>query len=317
MIRAALCAVLLMGSASLAGAEPFLLALPVDCTLGETCYIQQYVDHDPGPGTRDFTCGGLSYDGHKGTDFGLPTHAAMARGVNVLAAAPGIVGGIRDGMEDRLFAGEDLGGRDCGNGVVLRHADGWESQYCHLQKGSVQVRSGQVVEAGAVLGRVGLSGRTQFPHLHLSLRHEGAVVDPFAPDGAEACGSDRTLWITRLNYTPGGLLDIGFAPGVPDFDAVQAGTADRIPPDRHSALVGFALAFGGQKGDVVEIAIDGPAGEVITTNIEIDRAQASFFRAAGRKRQAEGWPAGDYVLTVRFLRDGAVVDSRFERIELQ
>ena len=88
MIRR-LCACLL-GSASLAAAEPFSLDFPVDCTLGETCYIQQYVDHDPGPGARDFTCQGLSYDGHKGTDIALPTLAAMAQGVRVRAAAPGI-----------------------------------------------------------------------------------------------------------------------------------------------------------------------------------------------------------------------------------
>ena len=54
------------------------LALPVDCTLGETCYIQQYFDHDPSTVWGDFTCGTLAYDGHDGTDFALPTRAAMA-----------------------------------------------------------------------------------------------------------------------------------------------------------------------------------------------------------------------------------------------
>ena len=99
MIRR-LCACLL-GSASLAAAEPFSLDFPVDCTLGETCYIQQYVDHDPGPGARDFTCQGLSYDGHKGTDIALPTLAAMAQGVRVRAAAPGVVRARRDGVRPR------------------------------------------------------------------------------------------------------------------------------------------------------------------------------------------------------------------------
>ena len=36
-----------------ATAEAFSLSLPVDCTLGDTCYIQHYVDRDRGPGGRD------------------------------------------------------------------------------------------------------------------------------------------------------------------------------------------------------------------------------------------------------------------------
>ncbi|TNF20304.1 MAG: M23 family metallopeptidase [Rhodobacteraceae bacterium] len=315
MIRAALAA--LIGSASLAAAEPFQLAFPVDCTLGETCYIQQYVDHDPGPGARDFTCGGLSYDGHKGTDFGLPTQAEMARGVPVLAAAPGVVRGMRDGMADRVYGGEDLAGRDCGNGIVLRHGDGWETQYCHMRQGSVRVTSGQEVAAGAVLGLIGLSGRTEFPHLHVTLRQNGEVVDPFAPEAGETCGSARSLWAEPLAYVPGGLLDIGFASRLPGFDEVQAGTADLARPGPDTALVGYGYAFGVRSGDVMEIGIDGPSGEVITQRVTMDRTQATAFRAAGRKRQPRGWPVGDYLLTVRLLRAGEVLSERTRSLSLE
>ena len=86
-------------TAPMALAEP-RLALPLDCTLGETCFIQNYVDADGGPGAADFTCGGLSYDGHKGTDFALLSHSAAQAGVNVLAAAPGVVRAVRDGVAD-------------------------------------------------------------------------------------------------------------------------------------------------------------------------------------------------------------------------
>ncbi|MEM7521208.1 MAG: M23 family peptidase, partial [Pseudomonadota bacterium] len=98
------------------------MAFPVDCTLGQDCYIQQYMDRDEGPGVSDYRCRGLSYDGHKGTDFALPTLEAMHEGVNVLAAADGRVRGFRDGMADRLYSDEtaaEIEGRECGNGVVL------------------------------------------------------------------------------------------------------------------------------------------------------------------------------------------------------
>src|SRR5690606_36681308 len=80
-------------------AHPALL-LPVACAPGVDRYVQNYFDHVPGPGVRDPRCGGLTYDGHDGTDFALPTDADLARGVAVLAAAPGTIRAVRDGMED-------------------------------------------------------------------------------------------------------------------------------------------------------------------------------------------------------------------------
>ena len=74
--------------------------LPIRCSLGTDCWVQNYVDHDSGPGAADFTCGHLTYDGHNGTDIRLADYAAMRRGVPVLAAAAGTVLRIREGMDD-------------------------------------------------------------------------------------------------------------------------------------------------------------------------------------------------------------------------
>src|SRR5215510_1215874 len=70
-------------------AQAFELQMPIDCTIGVTCAIQNYVDVDPSPRAVDFSCGSLTYDGHNGTDFRLPDLATQQRGVNVLAAANG------------------------------------------------------------------------------------------------------------------------------------------------------------------------------------------------------------------------------------
>src|SRR3546814_4129881 len=43
--------------------------LPVGCAMGAVCTVQNYIDHDPGPGWRDHSCGPLSYDGHRGIDI--------------------------------------------------------------------------------------------------------------------------------------------------------------------------------------------------------------------------------------------------------
>ena len=159
-------------------AEGLLLQPPLDCDLSQTCYIQQYMDRDPGPGSTDYTCAGLSYEGHKGTDFALSTRKEMAAGVDVLAAARGVVLGTRDGMDDDGYTPDrraELEGRECGNGVVVQHDAGWQTQYCHLKQGSVAVTKNQIVETGTILGQIGQSGNAAFPHVHLSVRDpEGA-----------------------------------------------------------------------------------------------------------------------------------------------
>ena len=159
------------------------LAWPVACKLGQTCAIQNYPDDDPGPAARDYACRGRTYPKHDGTDIRLTSMMLERRGVSVLAAAPGTVLRVRDGIGDVSVRDQPPGsvaGRECGNGLVIDHGGGWETQYCHMRQGSLRVRPGERVSAGAVLGQVGLSGDTEFPHLHLTVRKDGRVVDPFA-----------------------------------------------------------------------------------------------------------------------------------------
>jgi hypothetical protein len=59
--------------AETAAADPPRLQVPVACEVGRTCFIQNYLDQDPSPESKDFACGTLTYDGHNGTDFRVPT----------------------------------------------------------------------------------------------------------------------------------------------------------------------------------------------------------------------------------------------------
>ena len=321
MIRqAAIC--LTISFATQAVAEDFSLSPPLDCDLGSDCYIQQYVDQDPTPAAQDHRCGPLSYDGHKGTDFALPDRMRMADGVDVLASAPGIVRGTRDGMRDTGYTPETadaIKDRECGNGVVIVHSGGWETQYCHMKQGSITVARGDHVNAGDLLGQVGLSGRTQFPHVHLSVRKDGAVVDPFDPDGQITCGAPDadTLWATPPVYRPGGVITVGVSGAVPSFGDVKTGSAHRanLPADT-DAMVVFGYAFGSQAGDDMTLTLTGPDGVVVDKTMTLDRTQAQFFRAIGKKRAEDRWPAGNYDATVTLRRDGQVIDSRANRVTL-
>jgi murein DD-endopeptidase MepM/ murein hydrolase activator NlpD len=169
MLRGVLAALLLAGAAR---AEPPKLVLPVDCAYGKDCFVQSYVDVDPGPGRVDFTCGPLTYDGHRGTDF---RPADPRRKISVRAAAPGTVSAVRDGVAD----GIDTGDMDCGNGARIDHGAGWQTLYCHLARGSLRVKSGDVVGAGQPLGVIGRSGRAAYRHLHFEVLQDGKSIDPF------------------------------------------------------------------------------------------------------------------------------------------
>lgn len=283
-------------------AGAFELAFPADCRLGATCYIQQYVDHDPGPSAQDFTCGPLSYQGHDGTDIALPSRVAMFAGVNVLAASPGTVKGMRDGVAD--FAAP-VADHECGNGVLIDHGGGWETQYCHMKQGSVQVRVGDAVALGTVLGQIGQSGLAEFPHLHLSVRHNGTELDPFAPETLNTCGAPGpSLWDHALPYQPGGMLGIGISTTIPDYTAVKAGLDSPDLPKDAPALVVWVFLFGAQAGDAILFRLTGPAGDVLTERSVIEKPQAQAFRAVGRKLKAAAWPSGRYQGEVVLQRYG-------------
>lgn len=324
MIRLPVTALALLLTSAPAQARDPQFAQPIACTLGEDCFVLQYVDSDPGPGAADFTCGPMSYDGHKGTDFALPSFAAMNAGVAVTAVAPGVVRATRDGMPD-LGADDTpagvLEGRECGNGVVIDHGGGWETQYCHLKLGSLSVIDGQRVTMGARLGDVGYSGRTQFPHLHIVVRKDGVVVDPFNADGITQCGAQDIgdqLFSPQIARAPGGIAALSASDAVPDYTAVKAGDATRttLAPDA-PALVAWAFGFGAEPGDVMEIVILSPEGAPVSHTRQVfDARQVLYFRAAGKKRTTEAWPTGVYAISARLLRGETVIDQRDSAVEI-
>lgn len=300
--------------------------LPIACTPGRTCEVQHYVDRDPGPGVRDYRCGRRTYDGHKGVDFRIPDMAAQRRGVAVLAAAPGRVARLRDGVDDvsiRQDGAPPVEGRECGNGVVIDHGGGWETQYCHLARGSLRVKVGDTVAAGQPLGLVGLSGATEFPHLHFQVHHDGRVTDPWAPAGGDGCnagtgtgaGPSGPLWsaevVTQTPYVAGAVLNLGFAAGPVAMGNIEDG-AIAAPTRSSPYIVAYGRGIGLRGGDEVEISLTGPGGAELAHGRQppLDRDKAQYMAYAGKKRPVDGWPAGAYTARMRVYREGRVALER-------
>lgn len=294
---------------------PFALGLPLQCQPGATCWVANYIDVSPGPGVQEYRCGSRSYDGHDGVDFAIRDLAAMTAGVPVLAGAAGIVRNVRNNMDDVGLRSEqarrDIKGRECGNGVVVDHDGGWQTQYCHLRKDSVKVHPGQRVEAGAPLGMVGLSGQTEFPHVHLSVRHNGAELDPFTGlTVGTACGqAGAPLWRQDLNlpYEPAALYNAGFSAGPPDINRIRAGefTDARITA-QSEALVLWVDMFGVAKGDRIRLEIAGPDNEtVVIQEQQLEKTQARRYMFVGKRRTTLIWDPGTYLGRITLSRDQA------------
>jgi murein DD-endopeptidase MepM/ murein hydrolase activator NlpD len=312
--------------AGLAFAAPPMLGLPIRCQPGIDCHIQNFFDHDAGPGWRDHACGSLSYDSHKGTDFRVADLAAMDAGVDVVAAASGIVRGVRDGEPDisvRQRGRAELRGKDAGNSVRIDHGDGWETQYSHLRRGSIAVSTGQAVEPGTVLGQVGLSGNTEFPHVDFSVRRHGRAIDPFAPDGGP-CGSDRpSLWAPELQqvlrYRPSGLLRAGFADALPAPERNATGTlATSTLAAGSPAIVFWMELFGLQKGDILEMTLVDPEGVSLASSHRVADGDKAVWRAlVGKRRNSTAWTPGTYQGRVALYRGGTVVIDETRTMPLQ
>lgn len=98
---------------------------------------------------------------HKGTDFAAPV------GTPILATADGTV-----------LKAERRGGN--GIYVKLRHNATYETQYLHMKK--LNVKRGQKVKQGQVIGWVGMTGNTSGPHVCYRFWKNGRQVDPFKTD---------------------------------------------------------------------------------------------------------------------------------------
>jgi biotin carboxyl carrier protein len=109
-------------------------------------------------GTRSIF-NGKARNAHGGADFlspaGTPVHAPNA---------------------GRVLVARDL--YYSGNTVIIDHGLGLFSMLAHFS--AIEVREGDRVTAGQIVGRVGATGRVTGPHLHWAVRADGARVDPLS-----------------------------------------------------------------------------------------------------------------------------------------
>lgn len=96
---------------------------------------------------------------HKGVDF------AASRGTPIYAAGDGVI------KKAARFGAY-------GNYVRIKHNNGLETAYAHMNKYASGIKAGVRVKQGQVIGYVGTTGRSTGPHLHFEVLKDGKQVNP-------------------------------------------------------------------------------------------------------------------------------------------
>lgn len=280
-----------------------LLDLPLECTPGTDCWVAYYVDNnpvidkkDPYRETADYRCGSQAVEAGQTTGIAIRDLRVMKKGVAVIAAADGRVIESRDHIPDRLFNPQSQGnpekGHQCGNRIALDHGEGLVTVYCHLARGSLLVEAGQTVHRGEPMANIGLSGKTNFPHLSFGVGVNGKAVDPFT--GLAAGAGCKTppkgaLWTERalraLTYRPVKIYNLGFTDRILNQEEALTGNHAHGSLSADSPILLFwADIFGIRKNDILEmVVIDAAGQEVARHERQFDKHYRRFFIYTGRQ----------------------------------
>ncbi|WP_230279854.1 M23 family metallopeptidase [Croceicoccus sp. Ery15] len=115
-------------------------------------------------------------DARLSSNFGMRTHPVTGRraghkGIDLAAPSGTPIYATADGTIDMA---QWFGGY--GNFIKIEHGGDMETRYGHMSK--LNVRAGQDVKKGDLIGFVGSTGRSTGPHLHYEVRIAGEAVDP-------------------------------------------------------------------------------------------------------------------------------------------
>ncbi len=122
--------------------------------------------------------GGSPHRPPRGETLSLEDYYAY--GAPVVAPADGKVVRVVNHLPDTPLGEVDVA-NNWGNAIVLWHAGNVYTVLAHLQKGSALVAPGQAVVRGQTLARVGSSGRSPVPHLHLQVQRSPELGAPTVP----------------------------------------------------------------------------------------------------------------------------------------
>lgn len=110
-----------------------------------------------GFGVRHNPFGGSAVEGHQGLDM----RGEIGEPIKVTADGVVVFADVRGGY---------------GNCIIVQHSSELQTLYAHLSE--IDVKNGQKVKMGEVIGKLGSTGRSTGPHLHYEVIKNGQKIDP-------------------------------------------------------------------------------------------------------------------------------------------
>ena len=180
--------------------------------------------------------------------------------------------GVRNDMADILQIGPTrptYADRECGNGVVIQHKDGFETQYCHMARGSITVTPGQSVDCrhSAWSGRavranpIPTSGNERCAKTAKPLTRSIPTARPPAP-----IQPHRRFGLCHWPHRRAASSTSGLPMRSPHLTTVKAGTANTGATSDGPAMVAWVHLFGPRDGDTATDDDDRPKRRGVRDN---------------------------------------------------
>ncbi len=207
----------------------------------------------------DFVC--IDAEGKNFINRGIELSDHYTFGADVISPLQGTVVACLGTDEDNNI-GQLVNTRNWGNYIIIRGIGGIYVALAHLQKDSLLVKNGDILEVGQKIAKIGNSGYSQTPHLHLQVQWTadiGATTMPFH----------------LLNY---GLGDSLIFHGVPQEN-------DIIFNPSHNQAVEQALNFKVDEALIFQTTTEGSSEkQIINIVTKVDDTTGTFFLSDGISR---------------------------------
>lgn len=235
----------------------FKIILPINCSLGQDCFVLYYPDRKVDSSYKDYRCGGLSFDNNRATIFAVkPKTNPPEESVQVLAAADGKV------VELVLTEPDDIFERGAPY-ISIKHSKGYRTKYSNLKLNSILVSKGQKIKQGDVIAYTekGEDGIVQ--ELHFTVFKNNRVMDPSVGSKASFdCNVvEEPIWQESLEYVPIVLVNHSFESN-----------------DVFSQNLSFKIrTWGLQPGDQEHISLAEPGGLLVNEHENTIDTAKSFY----------------------------------------
>lgn len=199
-----------------------------------------------------------------------------------------------------------------------------------MLKDSITIKENQEVKKGQVLGFVGLSGKTEFPHLHITVKRNNIVLDPFLgtePSINYNCNNSSqtdkaSLWddatYAKLKYIDTAILNFYTTTKIPTKFLARTGQYRESTIDKNSKnIILWADIMGVQKGDNILFEIVDTNGNNVFKSIqEVPKKYVLYFIYAGERLNKNKFSKGEYTSKLTLTRDNKVVTSSSKSISV-